>query len=118
MHNKLKKGGKLITIIPVEKRNRYSLKITLQKSGEMVYFSQLDLVRILERALRRTTLPLYFTLGFTPRVKLSFANGLKLGIEGHIGVTLYFTENISPQRLQEELASQLPSGLKIISASQ
>ena len=84
----------------------------------MVYFSQLDLVRVLERALRRTDLPLYFKQGFNPRVKLSFANGLKLGLEGNIETTLYFTQALSEQTLSEELSPQLPAGLTIVSILQ
>ncbi|MDD5194935.1 MAG: TIGR03936 family radical SAM-associated protein [Candidatus Omnitrophica bacterium] len=93
---------------------KYPLKVTLHKFGEMIYFSQLDLVKILERALRRAQLPLYFTQGYSPRVKLSFSNGLKLGVEGRIGVTFYFTENILLESLLEKLARQLPQGLEII----
>jgi radical SAM-linked protein len=93
---------------------KYPLTITLYKHGEMIYFSQLDLTRILERALRRTGLPLYFTQGFNPRVKLSFANGLKLGVEGSITVTFYFAENISFEILKEKLARQLPVGLNLL----
>ncbi|MDD5584914.1 MAG: TIGR03936 family radical SAM-associated protein [Candidatus Omnitrophica bacterium] len=92
---------------------KFPLKVTLHKSGAMIYFSQLDLTRILERALRRSNLPLYFTQGFSPRVKLSFSNGLKLGVEGDIGVTFYFTKDLSPAILKEALAAQLPAGLNV-----
>ena len=75
---------------------KYPLKLILRKSGEMIYFSQLDLVRILERALRRSRLPLFYSQGFNPRVKMSFFGGLKLGLEGNISLTFYFTEVIIP----------------------
>jgi len=77
----------------------------------MCYFSQLDLVRILERALRRTDLPIYFTEGFNPRVKLSFSPALKLGVEGEIEVTLYFNEMFSADEIIQKLRPQLPQGL-------
>ena len=80
----------------------------------MVYFSQIDLIHILERALRRTDLPLYFTQGFNPHVKISFKNGLKLGLEGNIEAVFYFTSPISLQKLSEKLSSQLPQGLEIV----
>jgi radical SAM-linked protein len=92
---------------------KYPLKVIFRKSKNMIYFSQLDLVKVLERALRRTTLPLYFTQGFNPHVKLSFNKALKLGIEGEIEVTLYFSRKISLSLLQTELSPQLPSGLEI-----
>ena len=70
------------------------LKATLHKSGEMIYFSQIDLIHILERALRRTNLPLYFTQGFRPHVKISLLTGLKLGVEGSIDAVFYFSRDI------------------------
>ncbi|MBN2483426.1 MAG: DUF2344 domain-containing protein [Candidatus Omnitrophica bacterium] len=88
-----------------------TLKVTIQKSGLMRYYSQLDLVRILERAARRTDLPFAFTQGFTPRLKISFHNGLKLGVEGDILATFYFHEETSFVRLEENLLPQLPHGL-------
>ncbi|UCC95913.1 MAG: DUF2344 domain-containing protein [Candidatus Omnitrophota bacterium] len=80
----------------------------------MIYFSQLDLVHILERALRRSGLPLYYTQGFNPRTKISFSNGLKLGVEGVVGVTFYFTQAIGFSHLRDALKPQLPQGLNIL----
>lgn len=79
----------------------------------MRYYSQLDLVRIFERAARRTDLPFAFTQGFNPRLKMSFHNGLKLGIEGEIEVTFYFPQEVSFTQLKESFSSQLPHGLQI-----
>lgn len=92
---------------------KFLLKLSLHKSEEMIYFSQLDLIHILERALRRTHLPLYYTQGFNPRVKISFLSGLKLGLQGSIDTTFYFAEQISHEKLKTELQPQLPKGLKI-----
>jgi len=90
---------------------RYSLQFYLHKKGEMVCFSQIDLVRIIERALRRTNLPVYYTQGFSPRVKMSFSHALKVGIEGRIKTTLYFTEPVSFEALRQCFGPQLPQGL-------
>lgn len=92
---------------------KYPLKITLSKSGDMVYLSQLDIMHLLERALRRTGLPLYYTQGFNPHVKISFHSSLKLGQEGQIEVTLYFSEEVSLEHLKEALKPQLPAGLDL-----
>lgn len=92
---------------------KFPLKVTLCKKGEMVYFSQLDIYHLLERALRRSGLPVYFTQGFSPHVKISFANALKLGIEGQIETTLYFSKETTFLELKEALSNQLPQGLEI-----
>ena len=96
---------------------KYPLTIVLQKSESMIYFSQLDLAHILERALRRTDLPLYFTQGFNPHVKISFRKALKLGTEGTIEATFYFAEEISERKLTDSLTPQLPSGLTVLAVS-
>ena len=93
---------------------KFPIEAILEKSGEMIYFSQLDLIHILERALRRTELPLYFTQGFNPRVKISFKSGLKLGLTGRVEAVFYFTEDIPFIVFRENLQPQLPSGLEII----
>lgn len=93
---------------------RHLLKVILHKSGDMIYFSQIDLIHLLERALRRSNLPLYFTQGFRPHVKISLLTGLKLGVEGAIDAVFYFSEDISVERLKESLSKELPQGLKIL----
>lgn len=94
---------------------KYPLKLILQKKGQMIYFSQQDIFHVLERALRRSGLPLYYTCGFNPHVKISFMNGLKLGLEGDIEVILYFTEDLSHKQIKKALSKQLPEGLDICS---
>ena len=93
---------------------KFPLAITLSKSGDMVYFSQLDLIHVLERALRRTQLPLYYTQGFNPHVKISFLTGLKLGVEGTVSARLYFTQPVVLAQLLQELKPQLPDGLTLL----
>lgn len=92
---------------------RFALRMTIEKSGDMIYFSQLDLASILMRALRRANLPLYYTQGFNPRVKMSFGRALKLGVSGKEEVTFYFTQKIPPQELHNKLSPQMPQGLRI-----
>ncbi|UCG35329.1 MAG: DUF2344 domain-containing protein [Candidatus Omnitrophota bacterium] len=84
----------------------------------MIYFSQLDLIHILERALRRTDLPIYFTQGYNPHVKISFRSGLKLGVTGKIEVVLYFSEKVDRERAIQKLKEHLPMGLNILKGSQ
>jgi len=92
---------------------KYPVKVILHKSCDMVLYSQLDMVSVLERALRRSKLPVYFTQGFNPRIKMSFHNGLKLGVEGDIEITFYFNDPVGPDQLKQNLSSQLPKGLFI-----
>ena len=94
--------------------DKYPIKIKLLKTKDMVYFSQLDLIIILERALRRAKLPLYYTQGFRPHPKLSFKKALKVGVEGEEEITIYFSKEIEIQKVITSLKEQLPSGLEIL----
>jgi radical SAM-linked protein len=75
-------------------------------------------MRVLERAIRRTGLPVHYTQGFNPHVKLSFGRALKLGIEGKEEVVFYFSQKITPQELKEKLSSQLPENLEILAITE
>ena len=96
---------------------KFKVQLEIHKKGEMIFFSQLDLVKIFERALRRTNLPLYFTKGYNPHLKMSFDHALKLGVEGSLNVTFYFSEMVSPSALKTQLQNQLPSGLEILNCT-
>ena len=93
---------------------KFALKTIIEKNQDMIYFSQLDLASILVRALKRANLPLYYTQGFRPHVKLSFGKALKVGVAGLEEVTFYFTQKITPEALRDKLSPQMPQGLKIV----
>ena len=94
--------------------DKYKIRVCLYKGEFVRYFSQLDLVKILERALRRTELPLYLTRGFNPHVKMSFGDALKLGKEGKVEVIFYFSQKVPPSVVKDKLLPQLPQGLDVI----
>jgi radical SAM-linked protein len=78
----------------------------------MALISHLDTLRLLERALRRSGLPVSFSGGFHPLPRLQVGLALPLGVEG-LGewFDLDFAAAIDPaealQRLQAELSAEL-----------
>ena len=58
------------------------LRFGFARSGSLARISHLDSVRLMERALRRSGLPVSFTGGFHPLPRLQFALSLPLGVEG------------------------------------
>jgi radical SAM-linked protein len=54
-------------------------RLHFHKTRELRYIGHLDLHRSLERTLRRTKLPLDYSKGFNPRVKLNLSTALPLG---------------------------------------
>ena len=93
------------------------LRVRFAKTGEMALLSHLDLVRMLERALRRSQLPVSFTGGFHPLPRLQMALALPLGAEADSDwLDLSFTEVVQPEQLLNRLAPLLPTGFALLEA--
>ena len=93
------------------------LRVRFAKTGEMALLSHLDLVRMLERALRRSQLPVSFTGGFHPLPRLQVALALPLGAEADSDwLDLSFTEAVQPAQLMDRLAPLLPEGFSLLEA--
>lgn len=87
------------------------------KGYEVRYIGHLDLMRVFERALRRTMLPLKYTEGFNPRIKLSFALPLPVSVEGEAELaTLELTHFVDVRGFEDQLNSVLPTGIKVFAA--
>ena len=56
-------------------------RLLFEKSGNAVWISHLDLMRLFQRAFKRAGLPLTHTQGFNPRPSVSIALPLSVGVE-------------------------------------
>ena len=56
-------------------------RLCFEKTGNAVWISHLDLMRLFQRAFKRAGLPLTHTQGFNPRPSVSIALPLSVGIE-------------------------------------
>jgi radical SAM-linked protein len=95
---------------PVQK-----IRFEFHKVGELRYLSHLELMRALQRALRRAGLPLAYTQGFNPQPKVSVAQALAVGVEGlcELG-EVELTSRVEPSDLLVRWNRQLPPELKIL----
>jgi len=93
------------------------LRIGFAKSGSLALISHLDTLRLLERALRRSALPVSFTGGFHPLPRLQLALPLPLGVEG-LGewLDLEFVELVDPAAVRARLQVELPKEFQLLSA--
>ena len=93
------------------------LRIGFAKTGSLALISHLDTLRMLERALRRSGLPVSFTGGFHPLPRLQLALPLPLGVEGRgEWLDLEFTEQVDPGLVRSRLQPELPPGFQLLSA--
>ena len=89
-----------------------------EKRSDMVYISHLDLMNLFRRAFRRANLPFILTEGFTPRIKISIPQALKLGTESkneHMSFVL--SEERDAKSVAEAINKELPEGIKILDIS-
>lgn len=92
---------------------RYLLKFT--KEGEIRYISHLDLLRVFQRAFRRTTIKMKYSQGYNPHARIGFTMPLSLGFEstGEY-VDIEIESEHTPEMMISELNSSMPRGLRIL----
>ncbi|MSO78229.1 MAG: DUF2344 domain-containing protein [Acidimicrobiia bacterium] len=93
------------------------VRVRFTKLGKVRFVSHRDVARAFERAFRIEQLPMAFTLGFSPRPKVSF--GLALGT-GHESVAEYLdlelAEPVDIDELPARLSPALPEGIDVSGA--
>jgi len=89
-------------------------RIVFEKSSEMRFTSHLDLMRTWERSLRRSRLPLAYTQGHHPHLKMSFGPPLPLGFRSRAEVfDLEFSQPPGVD-LADRLNAVLPHGVSVV----
>ncbi len=95
-------------------KNRFRLR--WGKSSRYRYMSHLDNLRLLERAIRRSRIPVAYSQGFNPGMKLSFGPPLPLGFTSeaeYVDITL---DTTLMNYMLDALKSKLPEGFPILEA--
>jgi radical SAM-linked protein len=93
------------------------VRLRFAKRGDLRLVSHHDLMRCLERMLRRAALPVALSQGFNPRPKVVFTLALALGIEGRREVVeIDLTEPLGPAEVLSRLRAVAPPGLDWLEA--
>ena len=93
------------------------MQIRFSKSGNLCYIGHRDLLRAIERLLRRSQLPVSMSEGFHPKVRMSFPSALALGVVGEEEVVeLDLTEPIATEEVTQKLNAASYHGLTFHSA--
>jgi len=97
--------------------NIFSYRVRFTKTGKMRFLSHHDLMRLFERALRRTGLPLRMTEGYNPHPVIAFPTALGLGIESLDEILEFELSSwTAPRSIEKQLGEQLPEGVTVASA--
>ncbi|NLO89261.1 MAG: DUF2344 domain-containing protein [Clostridia bacterium] len=90
------------------------IRFEFYKEEAARFLSQLDVVRLFERAARRAALPIVYTQGYNPHPKISFGPALAVGIAGKREcVDWEFEVPVDVERAVMDLDAQMPCGMGI-----
>lgn len=92
------------------------IRVQFSKQGNLRFIGHLDLQRLFERALRRSALPLRYSQGFHPKVRLNLASALPLGFSSrHELLDFWLDEPKNLAEIQTDLQKALPADINIVS---
>lgn len=93
---------------------RFRIRVTYAKTGSLRFTGHLDMQRVWERTLRRSTLPVSFSQGFHPQVRLQLATSLPVGLTSSCELMDFWLENpTSPSDICAILCTVVPPGIGI-----
>ncbi len=94
-------------------RVRYLIKYS--KEGEIKFISHLDLMRTLQKIIKRADLPIGYSKGFNPHMAVSIAQPLSVGTHSkgeYMDVVL--SEELSEKYILNKMNDNTPRGIKIL----
>ena len=92
----------------------FPVRVHFTEFGKVRFISHRDVARAFERAFRIEQLPLAFTLGFSPRPKVSFGLALSVGHESDAEyLDFELAEEIPLAPLAAALSAALPEGIDV-----
>ena len=88
------------------------VRLRFQKSGDLRLLSHHDLMRCVERMMRRAEIPFKMTEGFHPTPRIVYGLSLALGVAGLNEVLeVELTEPLDAETVRQRLAATTPTGL-------
>lgn len=92
-----------------------NVRLKFTKGKEVKYISHLDLMRVFQRAIRRSGIPISYSSGYNPHQEISFGAPLALGVTSEAEyVDLKLAEPMEADKIKELLNSTLPDGIRIL----
>lgn len=96
---------------------RFVARLKFKKVGNLQYISHLDLQRTFNRVIKRSGIPVWYTKGFNPHMKLVFSSPLSIGTESVCEyLDLSMQGEISCEEIMERLNKELTDELSIVDA--
>lgn len=97
----------------------YKVRLRLSKYGPMKFIGHLELMRFLQKCIRRTDIDIRYSDGITPRMIMSTAMPLGLGLESDGEyIDLELGSPVTTQHALSQLRPLMPEGLDILDIRQ
>lgn len=91
--------------------------IKFSKESDIKFVAHLDLMRTIQRMMKRSGLPVEYSKGFNPHINLSLAQPLAVGVYSSGDyMDAYFEEEIDENIIIEKLNESAPMGIKVLEA--
>lgn len=92
--------------------------VVFEKTPRLRMIGHLDLMRAMQRALRRSDLPLRYSQGFNPHILLTFAAPLSLGMAGRREIMeVPLEKEMTPEAFKAQFSAALPPDLPLVSCT-
>lgn len=102
----------------MEEPTRFVLRVNYKKTGRLRHLGHLDLLRALERSIRRASLPFCLTQGFSPRMKCAYSAALPVGAASNFEYfDLSLSSYLEPEEALARLQRSTPQDLAPIAAA-
>ena len=91
-------------------------RLLFEKTGNAVWISHLDLMRLFQRAFKRAQLPLSHTQGFNPRPSISILLPLSVGVQSHCEMLDFDLDGmeVSCNEICKRLNAVLVDGIRVL----
>ena len=100
--------------MPEVKKWAMDVRMSFEKTGMAKFISHLDTVRCITRAMKRASVPIWYTEGFNPHAFLTFAMPLSLGFESLCEtVDFRLMEEVDLNELAERINDALPVDMTV-----
>lgn len=109
-----KKKKRIVALVPSIAKTK--VRIKWSKGEEVRFTSHLDVIRMFERAIRRSGIPIAYSFGFHPHLKIAFGPPLPLGFISDSEYLDVQLEKPYAEEVFRKLSKALPSGFKLLEA--
>ncbi len=100
-------------------KGNYTYRLLYEKGVNVRYISQLDFVRVLNRTIRRSALPVTYTVGFNPHPVMTVAAPIPVGTtSSYECIDIDFDTKQDTRFLAAHLDATFPEGIHVLEAKE